>query len=270
MASTDLAAMMNKDQLSVYETMPKAWKERADKALSLRDQLVEANIMTRHALGEIVRELVGDERRYGESAVPNLAIVLGERANFLWECRQFAMTYSSDRIEQLMLSCQGSGWKLSWSHFERLSSEDLDAKTRRELELVTVRRRLSVSELVALIQQKKGKRGNNKAGRAPLPPRNPLMGMEQMSKSSIAFLNRTAIWDTGIFEALENAGADQLDVGVLQQMEDAKQNQYNLAKQALANAERYAKAIGKVKKKIQSKKEPEVKPAARRQLATVK
>ena len=209
--------VLSREQQEIFEGRSKAWQAKANKALATFRGLVRTNVLTRYDLGELVRDLAGDEVKYGTGAVPALAAVLGESATTLWNCRVLAQTYTRPQLDTLLERGSKAGYQFTWSHLRLLISLD-DPKRRRELETLTIEKRLTAADIQAKIQQTLGGKRKD-TGRKPVPPKSPAAALGQIAKLATDILNRSAGWEEQAFTHFDNAGEDQISPDDLHNLE---------------------------------------------------
>lgn len=238
---------LSNDQLALYQSMPAAWRKKADRALSLQEALIASNVWARHALGEIVRELAGDEVTYGEKAVVNLADVLGERAQLLWRCRLFATLYPKDRLKTMLSKAESKGYRLTWSHLDELCGVDNDASAaeRRALEARTLSNQYSVLELRADIREHFSK-GSSHQGPEVRLPKSAGVAVQQMTKVTDEYLKRKPGWEATVFDHVDQAGPDQISPDMLQQLQIGREATVRLLKELRVVLEGFDSAISRV------------------------
>lgn len=261
--ATALAAL-TREQKEVFQSMPKAWQAATKKAIGIQQNLLKTGIMGRYELGEIVRDFTKDERSYGEEAVPNLAVVLDEDPNNLWQYRQFVGTYTRNQVEALLGKAAKAGYKLTWSHLDALSGIAGTKATavRKQLEQACIVERLNVAELRAKIQKKKGGK-TSQGGRKPNKPRNILQGVGQMEKAFDTYANKWNGWAEVIWDGVANAGPDQITEETVEQLEEGKKSQEQLAQWAQEAVENYESAIERAKAVLAKKKAKAASAAAK-------
>lgn len=232
MSAKTTAVALTADKKQLFESMTTAWQKEAVRALELGDQLASVNILARYELGEIVRRMLGDEKRYGDTAIVNLAKLLGEATTTLYNVKNFATTYTRSEVETLMSRAETQGGRLTWSHFELLSSLSGDAqanKARARLEKEVVREKLSVRDLHQKIQHRRSSRP--RGTRPPQIPRSPLTGLGQQRRTVIGVINRHDAWQKGIAERLSEEDVE-VDDTLLDELREALQLNVRLAEEA--------------------------------------
>ena len=113
------------------------------------------SLLKYHELGEKVKQVTGNERKYGVSAVPELSELTGYSRNLLWQCRQFAGAYSRKEVERLFRLALKAGQKVAFSHFSLLAGlkDGVEIKWRYYLEQEVVSKGLSVRKLASAIRK---------------------------------------------------------------------------------------------------------------------
>jgi hypothetical protein len=256
--------VLTREQKEVWDSMPKAWQQEAKKASDIQSNIVNTGILGRYDLGDIVARFTKNEANYGEEAVPNLALILGEEANALWQYRQFVGTYTRGQVEALMERARKANYRLTWSHFDALSglTGGKAANTRKVLEKACLVERLTVTDLRAKIQKKLGGKRSS-GGRPIMKPRSIAAGIGQMNKIAEQYTNRWEGWDEVVFDGIEKAGADQIDADIVRSLEEGRKAQVDLKTSAEKAITEYDKAIERAKKVLKEKPaEPAPTPAA--------
>jgi hypothetical protein len=245
-----IAAGLNLEQKEVYQMMSAAWRSQADAAIKLQAALINDVIWKKFKLGQIVRDMKQNEARYGESAVEQLAVVLGSPATELWEAQRLATCYTEETLQKLIDRAAKTGRRIQWSHLRQLAdmSESAGAgaaKTRRELETQIINEGLTARELTQIIQQRLGARSLG-SGRTPAPPRTPAAGLQQIREFSNGFVRRWEGYAEHVFKALDTAGEDQLSEQTMQHLEESKEAQLKLQETLTQSLNRTNAAISRV------------------------
>jgi hypothetical protein len=260
------AIMLTREQKEVFDSMPKAWQAETKRAVEIQSKITQTGVMGRYDLGEIVAKFTKNEANYGEEAVPNLASVLGEDPNNLWQYRQFAGTYSRREVEALLERATKAGYRLTWSHFDALSgvAGKQAVVIRKNMEKACFVERLNVVDLRARIQKKMGGK-RSAGGRKPNRPRSIAAGIGQMVKVAEQFDSRWEGWEEVVFEGVMNAGADQIDPDLIRTLEEGKKAQEHLRDRATAAVGEYDKALERARtvlKNVKAGEEPAPTPTA--------
>lgn len=262
---TTAVVALTREQKEIFDAMPKAWQAETKHAIAIQTNIVKTGVMGRYDLGEIVAKFTKNEANYGEEAVPNLAAVLDEDPNNLWQYRQFVGNYKRSEVEALLERSRKAGYRLTWSHFDALSgiAGSKAVVIRKNLEKACLVERLTVVELRSRIQKKMGGK-RSAGGRKPLKPRSISAGVGQMTKIVEQFDNRWEGWEEVVFEGVKNAGADQIDQDLVRTLEEGKKAQEHLRDRAAAAVTEYDKAIERAKKVVSkaANAEPAATPAA--------
>jgi hypothetical protein len=214
---------LNTDQLQVYESMTTALQTKTMKALQLLRNMGRDNIYTSYQLGEIVREIAGDEPKYGDKAVVSVSEVLGEHPNTLWRCKNFAVIYTRERIEELLNRSEKTGFPITLGHFLVLSGIEGDkaARLRKEAENLVIQKNYTIADLDDYLAGIRGK-GSKHPGPSVKPPKSPIAGLGQMTDLSGNFSKRSDMWDKHVFLFYERAGADQLSEAHLKELRQSQ------------------------------------------------
>lgn len=260
------AITLTREQKEIFEAMPKAWQAETKRAVEIQSKITQTGVMGRYELGEIVAKFTKNEANYGEEAVPNLAAVLGEDPNNLWQYRQFAGTYSRSEVEALLERAAKIGYRLTWSHLDALSgvAGKQAVVIRKNMEKACFVERLTVVDLRARIQKKMGGK-RSAGGRKPNKPRSIAAGVGQMVKVAEQFDSRWEGWEEVVFEGVMNAGADQIDPDLVRTLEEGKKAQEHLRDRAITAIGEYEKAIERARavlKNAKSGEEPTPTPTA--------
>jgi hypothetical protein len=217
-------APLSRDQLAVFNEMPKALQSKAKAAIDYVRGLMHKSIFDTHAFGQIISEISGDEPKYGSRAVEQLAHVLDMTANVLWVYRKFATVYSLDRVKQLVVKADKTGYPISVTHFQLLAAIDGPhaAKIRKECENLVIEKHYTTRDLQDHLQIG-GKKSKHK-GPTPKPPKSPIAGIGQISAIATDMEKRIPIWDEHVFHFYETAGADQLSNDHLDELRNGMAN----------------------------------------------
>ena len=223
-------APLSVEQKKTFEIMPKAWQVLAKKAID-RKQTRDVNLIKeRYDLGlDVIALRDGSEKKFGEEAIPSLAVVLGEKEQVLWHCVQVVETYDWEDIEKLA-SRQGlGGKKISFFHLELLSSDLFHGKNgdrlRRDFEGRIINEGMSVEELRrAINKQFNVKTETRKTGRKVSKPKSFRDGVMDIEKTSLKYNNRWDGWKEVVAGNAQTIGADEITEPVVEEMKTAKEN----------------------------------------------
>ena len=108
------------------------------------------DVLHRHAIGQIVLQLMEDVNKYGKSAVQKAAEALDVQPNWLYACARVAKAWSEKQLVEFLALCEGSNKPhqrtLTWSHLLAVAEES-DKRKRDELITDVIERGLSIREL---------------------------------------------------------------------------------------------------------------------------
>jgi len=237
---------LTREQKAIFEAMPKAWQTETKQAMAIQASIVRTGVMGRYDLGEIVAKFTKNEANYGEEAVPNLAAVLDEDPNNLWQYRQFVGSYKRSEVEALLERSRKAGYRMTWSHFDALSgiAGSKALVIRKTLEQACLVDRLTVVELRDRVQKKMGGK-RSQGGRPAMKPRSILAGIGQMNKLAEQYENRWGGWEEVVFDGMTTAGVDQVNQDLLQSLEGGRAAQEHLRELAATAVAAYDSAIAR-------------------------
>lgn len=221
------AAVDNELIAETLAQMPEELRTLAEKAKEYTKSDHQM-VLDRWNLGKLVAEATNNERKYGEAALRQLAIVLygtPEQEHLLSRCRVFANTYALGHVKDL-LKRQGATAKLTWSHFDMLCQLIGSAKTtkkREKLELRILDENLGVRATRAEISRIQGGKSTGGA-REAARPRNPVAGLQQLAHACQLLTSRDEIYLDDVFKPLTEIEDDAVTANLVEQLNTAYQN----------------------------------------------
>lgn len=245
MAKNEL--LVTREQQAVFESMSTALRSQAKRGYAIRRGITTTDVLGRYDLGVIVTESISDEAKYGERAVASLAEFWGEDPNALWQYRQFAGAYSREQVEALLDKASTANYRLTWSHFDALSSVSgtRAVSTRRSLEKQCFQEKLTSHELRAKVQEQAG--GPQSSGGRPVSkPRSILAGIGEMNKVAKQYHKRTEGWREVVFAGLAEAGPDQVTADLLLKMQEGLETQKQLLADTADSVQNYEDAVARI------------------------
>lgn len=214
------------------------------------------NILVYHEIGALILDVIANEGRYGEKAVPNLAKALaGEwTENELWARRAFADAYTKSELEGLLEKRTACGNRLSLTHLQLLAGLPIDQRKKWTREVIA--KELTTRELVSELQQHLGKKKTPGRGRPPKPPKSVSSGLTQIQSYRDAVKNRIEMWDKHVFQKILKFSPEDCNEELLEQLDQTIQTEETDIKHAehiIASAQQ---AKARVKRVIDSRKQP--------------
>lgn len=173
-------------------------------------------------VGALVKSVTNNERKYGTSAVEQLATALGTNftAQKLLAYRQIANAFTRVRVEKLTTMRTEGGNRITITHLTILAG--LNAEHIRDYTKQVFREDLSTDALAAAIQAKLGKRSNS-SGRPPSPPKTIGSGLSQIAKYHTEIDKRMKIWEKHVFRRIGESSSDVLTEPLLAKIRETGQ-----------------------------------------------
>jgi hypothetical protein len=242
---SNAARRIRQREETLHEMTPELKKEYE----TLKNKIENHNrrdIIVAHEIGLIISELLANERKYGESAVPEIAKALGGalRLEDLWDLRAFANAFSKAKIQELAKTRTAGGNLLSFDHL-RLIARQRGSERDRWLKYV-VEHGLTAAELGAAISEKYAQKTQTKSPTIK-PPRGILGGLKQIRVYFDAITKRIGIWDRHVFSAIQKSSSDTCTDDLLQQLDETLETQ----RAAINNAEHIIGRVEQAKERVQ-------------------
>ena len=223
---------MSADLEVITKGMPAAQREAlksmaeplVDMYVAIRDAAFaegKSLVQSRHKIGQLINEVVGNESTYGAAAMEQLAQALDGVVSItiLYECRKLASVYTEEALDKILDLRSPGQTALTYNHLVKLSQMP-DKTKRNELTKRTIREGLSVSALDTAIRLlETGGTGGASTNGVPLnglrPPKTVTAGLHQIAKLPDEVSRRVAMWKRSVFEKVEKAPPDSIDTKTL-------------------------------------------------------
>lgn len=256
MAAEKQIVPLTPDQQRAYEELSPEGQAVFRKIRAKAFSLAKLDIMTRWEIGEIVREVTNNERKYGKGIVEQLAKALGgeNSQNELYQYRLLANTYTKEHLERLINRPMFNGNQIAWSHLRLLISIDRDtpsSEVRAEMTELLYTEHMTAATLADRIRKRlAGENGDV----APLHPKSPAAAMQQADKYCQAVVSRVPVWEESIFKRVMETPPDQISPKMLEQLEAFAKNTQESSEVLLQTSKKAADALERLKR-VASKSE---------------
>src|SRR5207253_2283294 len=90
----------------------------------------ETSVMVRYEIGEMIDRVKGDDRKYGEAAIPQLAQALARKENELWAYHRLATAWTKLQIQKILAKKNVKGSPITYTHLLALAG--IDNKKKRD------------------------------------------------------------------------------------------------------------------------------------------
>jgi len=255
MAKSTIA--LTTEQKKLFQMMPKPLQAMAAKMKRATDEIVSHEVLGKYGLGEEVRRVTNNERKYGEAAVPTLAAFLGEHPNVLWDCQRFCNAYTRTEVERMIRRVGAGGQRITFGHLRVLSGlEGTDAlKKRVRLEKAILEEGLSVRALEKAVQAILGSRTTSATpGRNVRVAKDVLSGLADMTTNTKKLVNRVPSWEKGVFVRV--AAGDGVTKKTVTQLEASKKVMDDSIAKLEGVSSQLDKAISQAKKELAKPNRP--------------
>jgi len=211
--ATNRPVQLSSKQRAVLNSMDQPLREMAISVKKLSDGLMRHEVLDRHEIGCIVGEIRDNDDLYGETAIKQIAELLGTDPNMLWACHRLSVAYTEARLNQLLDRVGPDGERLTYSHIILLAGMQGDdaLQKRKQLETAVIAEGLSVRELAARLRELEGGARGNSPGRPPQVPGSVSGGIIDFQKSAKKLLNRIEVWQESIFYPLQDEDFELTD-----------------------------------------------------------
>jgi hypothetical protein len=240
--TSDAAALIAETR----EAMSVDLQQLAAQGLPLIKKEAEA-VLDYYDVGALVAKATNNERRYGTSAVRQLAIVWygsASREADLQSYRYVAASYDRKHLQKL-LKAAGDTSRLTFSHvreLSRLTGNARLAKRRDKLEEVIVSDGLGIRELKQEVARALGGGKQSNGGRAAAPPRSPIAGLQQLTQQLRQLQSREAIVTDYVLQPL----ADVEEDAVTPELAEIMQTAYSAIEEAVAMLQTYNESLSQL------------------------
>lgn len=244
MTDTSALTIQKERQKAALDEMSSDLKKVYKQIKSKTDAISKNVILAMYDVGELVQQVTRNERKYGEAAVPTLAVALGKQwsANQLWDYRQLANSWTRAGIEKLVGQKTAGGNTITLTHLKKLSGIS-DTEKRREMTKRVFVEDLTTDELADAILSGSGGKKRSSGGRKPTPPKTITSGLKQIASYPEQVGNRVKIWDTHVFNKIAKLSPDDCDAGLLKQLKATR----DAEQQAIENSQHI---VGKLDQSI--------------------
>lgn len=226
---------------------------------------VSIDIETRYAIGKEVQQVTGDEARYGQGVVEQLAKGLSTSPDTLYRCQDVVMAWSPEEFQQLVSRETVHGNRLQWTHLWQLALVH-SAPTRRKLIKEVFDKGLNTEDVRRRIVEE--------FDQGPPPstaskPRSPRSGLAAMTKYAEGYIERTTVWEEHVFDGLTESIPSHADPKLLESLEAAKAAHEQLRDKAEEYVQRLDQFIRDTKQGLSKGDRYEVTAATPKRLAHV-
>jgi hypothetical protein len=194
----------------------------------------EANLRFYYNMGRELIEARDDPDEYGRNALGKLERAMSTQKRTLRKTRQFAETYSPERLEALLaLEHEGTGFRIHWGHLTYLLGLNTE-KQQDTWAAKAVRNLWDPPTLHAQIKKRFPGRGVG-GGRPHKLPATVHMQIRQMMEVTRNWVNKRHLWDgadENVFANIINEAPDQLEEIDKENLEATKELLANIIAQA--------------------------------------
>ncbi|WP_170229371.1 DUF1016 N-terminal domain-containing protein [Polyangium fumosum] len=185
------------DEQAQAEEMAPELRERCDKVRKALAKAGPQDTRARYQLGELVKDAMTDEEKYGKKAVAQIAVSLGYDEKTLYRYAQVAKAWSLDELNELLKRSSKTDIPIGFSHLLEIAGID-DKRKRKKYVNQVLKEGLSVRELKVRITAERVASGEEPEIDTPKT----LSGMRSASKN---WLGRVRDWEERLLPALNEA-----------------------------------------------------------------
>jgi len=215
--STELT-VASKEVRRILGEMTPALRKVYDKISERLNSLARVDIVARHELGTEIVAACGDQKKYGEHVVENLAGALGLSTSQIYQWRDVAAAYSKDEIKALSERLTSQNTPISFEHVKLLASVH-DLAIRKKLTSAVFKECLSSRDLLALIHELLKDRAISHEVRWQIP-RSPAAALAKLSKLAGQLAEHQAGIDQVLFTKLSDEPGKYASDELVGQIED--------------------------------------------------
>lgn len=237
-----LVAQMTPELKKVFDRIQKGWIAAS-----------KADVMTRYDWGTMIAKIRNTPRTevYGEGAVKQLAEALGADTRNLYQYADIASAWTRDEVTGIIERATNSGMTIGFSHFRSLAAIG-EEKLRNQCTERCLKEAMTVKDLDTMIKDKLDARKDRDE---PASNRRVTTVLKQFIKSAQAMVGKQGEYDSKLFDALDDVGAEAIDDGFLDTVSVARELVEDLEKLADTAQRRLAVAEQRAMTVLRSKEE---------------
>ena len=223
---------------SEVKQMVPATRELYDRIKVIYESATSDELKKRHEIGELVKALTADERKYGQDVLSPVSAALGVCVDYLYHCQKLASTWTLEEIEKLRGHVNCFGRRIEFTHLNLIASLP-GSKMREQLIEEFFLKGLTTRELEQRIKQLT----HGAKGKPSTRPRSPSAGLTSMQKMVTDYGEKCAVWQETVFEPIRDTASNCEKLDCFEDLVAAKESHEELCRQVEQNIVELAKCI---------------------------